>query len=382
VIKVFISCLQSPISYSIPAYSFWEYYFKNGLNEGGVNWCEGLNLDWAKGLLLNKGPDFELWKTDIWERTLDAIKKEPVDIFLSYLYPHMVDESAIAELKRRGIPCVNFYCDNVRDFSCVPEAFKIFNLNWVPEYEAYIMYTKERVDAINLPMPMWIAPEMRNNAVEKGQRISFIGSEDLLRDRFISNINNIANFKVDVYGKRRGAIQKPHSIKNLISNQFDYIKNLGISSWMNKTVNNFQARIGYAEHLKQLTEFYQGELTSDDYMHVTRESMVTVGINRFYDIRLNNREFKKYSKLRDIEATMLGACYLTEYTTGLENLFEIGKDVLVYHDERDFIDQIGVLANNLDLRKQLRINGTSRALNELSIPVSLLKLFNHLGLKA
>jgi hypothetical protein len=45
-----------------------------------------------------------------------------------------------------------------------------------------------------------------------------------------------------------------------------------------------------------------------------------------------------YSRLRDIEAPMLGACYLTEQTEGLECLYDIGNEIEIYKDPESFIE--------------------------------------------
>src|SRR5207247_876218 len=96
-------------------------------------------------------------------------------------YPRQVDVTAIRELQRRGIPCVNFYCDNVREFSKVPAAYQPFALHWVPEFEALPMYRAAALPFVHAPMPCWIPTEFREKPATETEPPTFIGSSDTLR---------------------------------------------------------------------------------------------------------------------------------------------------------------------------------------------------------
>ncbi len=58
----------------------------------------------------------------------------------------------------------------------------------------------------------------------------------------------------------------------------------------------------------------------EQYNALTAESMITLGINRYPSFHFPISKPDSYSRLRDIEAPMLGACYLTEWTEGIEEL--------------------------------------------------------------
>src|SRR5438094_9278569 len=122
--RIFLSCLQSVRPHSIPAYSFWQVYFKRGIEEAGHSWVEVPSVDWAEALTLVSEAKLCTWRDRAWSGTLDFIRRElqagPIDLFLSYLYPQMVEPGAIREIQGLGVPCVNFFCDNVREFHRVP----------------------------------------------------------------------------------------------------------------------------------------------------------------------------------------------------------------------------------------------------------------------
>ena len=71
---------------------------------------------------------------------------------------------------------------------------------------------------------------------------------------------------------------------------------------------------------------------------------------------------------------MLGACYLTEHTEGLKNLYDIGTEIETYCNEQELVIKSKELLSNPVKRKLLRENGQKRALNELAIPQTLIKI--------
>jgi hypothetical protein len=380
--KIFLAFLQSGKQHPIPAYSFWPYYIKNGIEEAGHQWDECPNVDWAMGLVPKLKSEQLKWKAETWQKTIDWLKKKPVDIFLSYLYPSQIDVSAIQEIKKLGIPCVNFYCDNLRDFQKVPAEFAIFDLNWVPEYKALAMYKAANYPLVNLPMPMWVPPGERVLKPESNKQITFIGSKDIQRHLFFENIVATSpDLALAIYGKGwtdddKTSSPKPahYSLIKKMAFQYHFIKSLGISAYLRKIQQcNYNPQLSTALKLKT-----QSPITFAEYNTLTTGSMITIGVNRFpsYTYQLNAPN--SYSRLRDIEAPMLGACYLTEWTEGIDELYDIGTEIETYVDIPDFINKISMLQLNPDKRKMLKKQGQIRALNNHSIPVSLNKLIKTL----
>ena len=163
--RIVLSCLQSLRRHHVPAYDFWRPHFVNGCEEAGIEYLEVADVDWAEGLVHGVGPELNAWKARTWDRVMTFVRKEharhPIDAFLGYLYPRLVDTGCIDDIQRLGIPCVNFFCDNVREFVEVPRAYRPFALHWVPEYEALPMYRKAGLAHLHAPMPCWVPPALR-----------------------------------------------------------------------------------------------------------------------------------------------------------------------------------------------------------------------------
>lgn len=370
---IFLSFLQSTKQHPIAAYSFWEYYIKNGISESGHQWIECSEVDWALGLVPQPKIAFDNWKSQAWEKTVSFIKTNRPDLFLSYLYPEQVDTDAIAEIQKLGVHCVNFFCDNVRLFKTAPSVYEKFNLNWVPEYKAIKLYQTAGFPYIHLPMPMWVEPRYRQPETNELDNISFIGSKDIQRLLFFEKLTELApKLRLNIYGSgwvnAEGEIglKKQSAIKK-VGNQIRFIGQHGPKAYINKLkFGNFNPPIS-----SDLQQFIKGKLNFEDYARITRESKITIGINRYPSFNFPLLQPDTYSRLRDIEAPMLGACYLTEWTEGIDQLYDLGTEIETFRDHEQLIEKIKELEIDKAKRKHIRINGQQRALAKNTIGESL-----------
>src|ERR1700726_1248672 len=102
--RILVSCLQSDKRHPIPAYQFWRRYFFRGLEEAGHDAADVPGVDWAEGLLHPQGPALDRWRARTWGTVLSFVRRahdrEPIRLFLGYLYPQQVDVPAVHELQR------------------------------------------------------------------------------------------------------------------------------------------------------------------------------------------------------------------------------------------------------------------------------------------
>lgn len=382
--RIFLSCQQSSKVYPIPAYRFWERYFKKGIEEAGHEWTEAPALDWAEGLLYADRPELEPWLQASWATALDVVRKEhrqrPIDLFLSYLFPHQVNAAVLKEIRALGIPCVNFFCDTVREFKQVPEAFKAFDLHWVPEFQAGKMYARAGLRFVHAPMPVWVRPELRQGQPEEEYGVTFIGSRDIQREILLGDaLRRGAAIEIRGAGWEKAALsggqpQMPGFLRKL-QNQMSFIRRSGWKDWFRKCASSFSSRPADA-----LFELALRPMPGDDeYLLILQKSIVALGINRYPSFRTPASRPATYSRLRDIEAPMLGACYLTEWTEGLDQLYDIGKEIEVYRSVEEMVSQIHRLKADPGHRQSLRRKGQMRALAQHTVPKSLAKVFQAIG---
>lgn len=387
---ILLSCLQSLRKHSIPAYEFWRSYFVEGCREAGITPLEVPDVDWAEGLSLAHGSEeLATWRSKTWEKTVAFAREQRsrggVDFFLGYLYPWQVEESAVRELQRIGIPCVNFFCDNVREFRRVPETYTPFDLHWVPEYEALAMYRSAGLPHLHAPMPCWIPEHLRILPERDTEPATFIGSADTLRKSLLGTAL-AAGAKLDVRGpgwgegsgqSSRGGDRAGRS-GSILSNQLALLKRHGPGALLAKAADAMFPLPSSAIPTERVKPAVFGE----EYFRVTREAQVTVGVNRVPATRRPLRWPLSYSRLRDIEAPMLGACYLAEWTEGLEFLYEPGREIECYRSAAELTEKLALLAAQPEHRGELRRRGQRRALSEHSVPASLRKVTRVLGMDA
>lgn len=390
--RVLLSCLQSSERHPISAYQFWEPYFKRGIEEAGWEWAEVPDVDWAAPLVHSEEDVDALteWRERSWERVLEFVQREqlvrPIDMFLGYLYPRHVEPQAIAQLKSRGIACVNFFCDNVREFRQVPNAYRAFDLHWVPEFGALSMYRDAGLSYVHAAMPVWVPPERRRADHEEVYGPTFIGGRDAQRESlFAEAIRLGADIRLrgpgwaqsvepasDARPTRRGGISQ------FLANQIADFERFGLKGLFWKAEYRARKRIDASAFDGHVDEPAFGGAYAD----VTQQALVMVGVNRYHSYYHSFRRPGTYSRLRDIEAPMLGACYLTEWAEGLDEMYEIGSEIEVFRTARDLVEKIRHLSASPRLRASMRRQAQARALTDHSVPRSLNRIAAALGVPA
>jgi hypothetical protein len=384
--RILVSCLQSGKRHPIPSYGFWRTYLVNGLREAGHEVHEVPAVDWAEGLMHSRRPELEAWRARAWQATLDFVRRQKVhggvDLFVGYLFPKQVDVSAIGELRRIGIPCVNFFCDNVREFRSIPPEFHPFDLHWVPEFEAIPMYRAAGLPHLHAPMPCWVPMELRSPPKTETEPPTFVGSSDILRrDLLGRSLRDGADFVVRGPGwqsapeQSKGA-SKPRPIAASLGGWPELVRNHGFTAIWRK----LEARLHPLRPIPVPAARIREAVADADYFRVIREAMVTIGVSRVPVARISNRRPLTYSRLRDIEAPMLGACYLTEWTEGLEQMYEIGAEIEAYHTADELTAKLAELRKSPGRRLDMRVRAQRRAIREHSVVRAIDRIGRRLGL--
>jgi len=384
--RILLSCLQGLKRHRLPAYGFWRSYFVHGLLEAGHEVVEVPNVDWVEGITYPNGNELDSWRSRTWEIVNTFVQREltkrPLHLFVGYLYPKQVEVSAIRDFQQRGIPCVNFFCDNVRQYVKPPAEYAPFALHWVPEFEALRMYRKAGLPFVHAPMPCWISKELRNLAFLETEPPTFLGSADILRRDLLGRALELgSDFVVRgpgwlSSGDSANGSPRSHSFKHLAKNQIDLVRQHGIGGLLTK----LEARVRPLRP-PSIRESQVGAAAFDaDYIRVSREAMVTIGVNRVPTANRSPHRPLVYSRLRDIEAPMLGACYLTEWTEGLEHMYELGKEIEAYRTPEELTSKLSELRGDPSRRSAMRERAQRRALVDHTVGRSMERIREHFGL--
>jgi hypothetical protein len=379
--KILLAAQQSPRVYPIPAYTFWAEAFQNGLREAGHEVVPVPGADWARGLLDLSERERAQWLDETWDRTVAAVRAEEPSLFLGYLFPSQVEATAVRVITTLGIPTVNFYCDHIREHGDAPPQFSVFDLHWVPEARAVEWYRKKNWRHVHAPMPTWVPPAFRTVPHEEKLPATFLGTADSLRADLLARALQ-HGAEIDIRGASwndDGASAKPIPLANIftrLGRECSLIRRLGWRApWYKRTYRDTATL--FAETLQP--HFRPAPKSGDEMFQVLRESRVALGINRYPNF---SRPFSRpdvYSRLRDIEAPMAGACYLTEWTEDLPHWYELGRDIETYRSVDELVGKLKELESSPEKRKSLREHGQRRAASELTIGRSFEKIAQALG---
>jgi hypothetical protein len=385
-LRIVLACQQDLRPHPLPAYRFWAASFRAALAEAGHSCLEAPGCDWAEGLTPLEAPARLAWREGTWRATLDYVRKaqgeRPIDLFLAYLYPNQVMPEGLSELRRLGVPTVNFFCDNVRLFRRAPEEFRGFDLNWVPEAAAVEFYQRAGFRHLHAPMPCWVAPRWRTPPSEEGLPATFVGTRDPLRERLFADAYG-HGLEMDLRGVGWSGAESAWAHPDrgrglrLAANQWFYVRRHGWAAWARKIGETLRpppaVHFDFAARVREPCE-------GDDYWRVLRESRVCVGVNRCPSPHRSWRRPERYSRLRDLEAPMAGAAYLTEAAPGLDALYEIGQEIETYRDAAELAEKASSLGRDPARRRALRERGQRRALADHTIARTLGRIADRLGI--
>jgi len=387
-LRILLSCQQSLQNYALPAYRFWRTYFIAGLREAGHEVFEVPDTDWARALLPLSATELNQWRNEQWSRTLAFVRATPgLDLFLGYLYSRQIEPSALKELRTLGIRTVNFFCDNVREFRRLPVQFAPFDLHWVPEYDALPLYAARNWPALFAPMPCWVAPARRVAQETTSECIVFIGRRDPLRSALLAHAAR-ANLPLKLYGAGWSNAAEPAAIASAAAQPNPSVR-ARLSDW-----KDFYRRQGPGPTWRRFSgsgtptpdatfdfsSWSHAAPDDDGYAQITASSAITLGVNRCPPPAGGGGRPLVYSRLRDIEAPMLGACYLTEWAPELASLYEVGSEIEIYRDEHELVAQARALLADPARRHRLRLAALRRAHADHTIGATLTKIATRLGL--
>ena len=374
-LRIFLACQQSAKRHAVPAYAFWAEYFRGAFAEAGHVLLEAPDCDWAEGLLPLPAEQAARWRERTWASAVAFLRREharaPIDFFLGYLFPSQVSPEAVAEIRMLGIPCVNFFCDNVREFRRVPVEYRGFDLHWVPEFKALALYRGAGLPHLHAPMACWVPPAQRLLVARETLPVTFVGTRDEQRARLFADAIRLG-LAVDLRGPGwESAATTPapppprarHPLE-LARRQIEFARQHGIAALARKHAGGLR---GAPPPDFDFAPFAKPPQFGAAYWPVLRECSVCLGVNRYPSLRFPIDRPDTYSRLRDIEAPMAGACYLTEWTEGLDQLYELGREIETYRNAAELVGKSRELSADTRRRQRLRAAGQRRALHDHSI---------------
>ena len=129
----------------------------------------------------------------------EALRHGPIDLFLSYFYNSHFDPARFDDLRKLGIPSVNFYCNSIYQFELVAQIAAKADYSWHTERDARNSYLGVGAK------PIWVQlgadPTIYRPVSDliPQPKACFIGQKYADRDRWLHGLI-AASVPVDIFG--------------------------------------------------------------------------------------------------------------------------------------------------------------------------------------
>jgi len=305
-----------------------------------------------------------------------ALRDGPIDLLFGYLYSSVVYPATIQEIQRSGVPTVNFSCNNVHQFELVRDIAPHFDACMVPERAALSSFAS--VGARVLRIQLAANPRVYRPLPEPRRfDVAFVGQRYADRADFLLHLSR-HGVQVHAWGagwqpvKRLDVAHAKAALALIEDERLD-----GITRLLRARLARQRSHTnGTAEWVGPLP-FGGPRLLHSDLVKTFSQARISLG---FAAAGNAARERLTHLRLRDFEAPMSGALYMTERQDELAEYFDIGTEVLAYTDKYDLLEQTQYYLKHQEQAEVIRRNGLRRARAEHTWQHRFNELFAALGL--
>jgi hypothetical protein len=299
------------------------------------------------------------------ERFLDAIRNAhraaPLDLVLTYVSDSHLEPAAVDEVRERIAPIVNFFCNNIHQFHLVRRNARHFTACLVPEAAALRDY--ERAGATPLFFPMAANPDVyrplprprRYEATFAGQRYADrAGNLLALREGAVDAHVFGQGWHPDGPPAGAGAAGPARPPRGGIARALQMLgqgRNPLVAARDRNEWQRLATRHAAALH---------PPATDEGYVALFSESAISLGFLVLGDTHRTSRPLRQV-RLREFEAPMSGAFYLTEYLEEIGLHYEIGREIVCFRSRRELVDLARYYLRHDDERTRIARAGHERA---------------------
>jgi spore maturation protein CgeB len=265
--------------------------------------------------------------------------RAPLQIFLSYFYSAHCTHATIEAIRRMGIKTVNWYCNASYQMDLVAGIAPAYDRCLVPEKERLEDY--RRIGARPLYCQEAANPAFyRDLGLPRDLGVVFVGQNYATRAAFCRAVFK-AGLPIDVWGNSWGGTNGDWSIPTLLR-----AAKVEWKAWKG------------APRLTRAS--CHGFCTDQEMVAIYNRAKIALGFGA-----VASADFQKHPiyqvRLRDFEAPMCGAFYLTEHQPELAEFFEIGREIETFHTEAELVDKARYYLQHEDAREKIRQAGHERA---------------------
>jgi len=316
------------------------------------------------------------------EALLNQIKRlhreKPIDVFFSYFYNAHCRPRIIREIRQMGIVTANWYCNASYQFDLVSDIALAYDYCLVPE--KFRLDDYRRVGANPIYCQEAANPNIyKPYPLPREFEVTFVGQKYGDRPLYIRHLLD-AGIQVRVWGQgwQTRAEAKPQS------------PSLGSRLHKLFTVEGWRRLVSRLRRLATLRssaglpvtlppEICGPSLDDLAMIQMYSHSRISLGFSNVGETYRTATPIKQV-RLRDFEAPMSGAFYMVEYMQELEEFFDIGKEIVCYHDPADLADKARYYLDHDSERERIRQAGYKRAVQDHTWQKRFQHVFREMGL--
>jgi len=382
--RIFFAAADSPNAWALPASQIWRANLYAPLLDLGHDLVR-FDYDYQphNGHLDGTDPEqkrvIDTLRPRLGEELLRQVRKahaeQPIDLLFTYFYSAYVDPAVIRDISRMGICTVNWYCNGSFQFHLVSEIAPAYDFCLVPEkfrlgdYRAVganPIYCQEAANP-NVYKPAAVPCEFD---------VTFVGQRYGDRPAYIRRLLE-SGVDVRVWGPRW---TEP------MGRRFDPTVVTSVSGAAAQPAGGMlqpaasQAAAAEADIDARLLQRAGGSLSDDELIAMYSRSRISLGFSAVAQRPKPGQEPIRQVRLRDFEAPMSGAFYLTEHFDELTEFFEPGKEIETFRSADELIAKTLYYLRRPAKREQIRHAGRQRALAEHTWHERFKMVFRTIGL--
>jgi spore maturation protein CgeB len=329
-----------------------------------------------------------------------AHKAKPLDLFLSYFYNAHFDPDGFDELRRLGIPSVNFYCNSIYQFDFVAEIAAKADFSWHAERDAGPLYLHIKAN------PVWVQmaadPNVYRPVPSAAREVAacFVGQRYADRDRWMAALVEAA-VPLAIYGPGWSESRPVASANGVRHPGAEY---LGRKSTPPQSLRSYLGQVGenvtssgafgglvrswrqyrYRQHSKDLLPLFaplaRGAIPFQRIFEVFSSHEVILNFSNVWADGRPGSALIPHVRLRDFEAPMCRTCYITGYTDEITEFYEPDNQIVTYRSSDELVDKTRYYLAHPNEAERVRAAGYERARRDHTWTQRFKELFSKIGL--
>jgi spore maturation protein CgeB len=299
------------------------------------------------------------------ERFLAAVESanrtRRLDLVITYLSDCHLEPGALDHVRETIAPVLNFFCNNVHQFHLVRRNARHYTACLVPEAEALPRYREAGAEAIFFPMA---ANPDRYHPVDTPYRYAATFSGQRYGDR-TSSILALREGGVDAHAFGQHWVQAPGAAAASRpargAGLFARAAQLALGG--RSVLQAARDRRDWDRLRGRHPGALHGPVTDAEYVALFSESRISLGFLILGDTHRTSRPLRQI-RLREFEATMAGAFYVTGWLDELSLHYEIGREIVCYRSREELVERCRYYLAHDEERERIRRAGHERAVRD------------------